>query len=151
MQHFHLLRCELCSLTNIAHSHYSIVYTGIRYSLSFIHSLKTRPQLLFPSPPSPWPQLTCLGTQKPDKMKSRWFLVPAVVSCLDLDPLESGSKPFIDLCSNLTLTKNTGLLSGSCGSEKAAFANTYVDLNECLAWGPKEEGKSLNELHPAEA
>lgn len=81
-------------------------------------------------------------------MKTHLFLYPAVVSCLGLGPQKD---PFIKLCGNLELTPDTGLLSGICNSGKTAIAQTYVDLNECLAWGAKEEGALYNELFPAEA
>lgn len=87
-------------------------------------------------------------------MKSRWLLFSAVSSCLGSILPELSTESFINVCENLGLTADTGLLSGDCITGKnSASVRTYVDLNECLAWGPKgqDAGATFNELHPAEA
>lgn len=85
-------------------------------------------------------------------MTSRWLLFPAVASCLGSASPAPLQESFINICQNLVLTPDTGLLSGDCITGKdSTSVQTFIDLNECLAWGPSEEGAPFNSLHPAEA
>lgn len=85
-------------------------------------------------------------------MKSHWLLVPAAASCLGFESPGPSHAPFTNVCRNLDVTPDTGLLSGDCITGKdSTSVRTSIDLNECLGWGPKEDGDPPNSLHPAKA
>lgn len=105
----------------------SIVYAGICDLLLVLCVYPFQPSILhFPTPIT--------------KMKGHWLLLPATASCLGVTERSvprARSEPFINVCRNLALAPATGELSGTCNAEKtAAFdasADSYVNLNECLA------------------
>lgn len=75
-------------------------------------------------------------------MKPSWVVPVLFTACASALDVQSS---FMDLCSDISLSPNTGVLSASCkpDSSDAAAVDTSVDLNGCLGWGPSHDPEPI--------